>query len=131
METNASFTPTEAIRLIEFINGLGLLVIGIYMVGPWYVILPEAAAFGFIAETSAVSSKVLAAFYAVTGIGLMYGAWKDTRKFRLVFQWMGFSGMVVIVATRLSLIGLFPLVWTWQAISLITLGVIALSRRRG
>lgn len=131
MKEQAPLNPSEALRVIELTMALGLLVLGVYMISPWYVVLPGVTAFGFIANISTIVAKVIAVYYIIAGGGMAWGAWRNTRRYRLLFQWGVFAGMVVIVATRMLMVGFFPMVWIWQVAALIATGAIALTFHRG
>lgn len=131
MKEQAPLKDSEALRIIEFTIALGLLVLGVYMLSPWYVVLPGVTAFGFIANISTVVSKVIAVYYIIAGGGMAWGAWRNVRRYRLLFQWGVFAGLVVIVATRWIVVGIFPMVWIWQVAALIITGAIALTFHRG
>ena len=132
MEREAALTDHEALRAIQAILGLTLFGIGVYMVGPWYIVLPDQASFAYLILAAELYVRIIAFIEFVIGSLMMYGAVKGNNKVTRIAIWAGFSMFTLIVATRLIVVGLIPIFWVPQMACMLICGVLALalSRRR-
>lgn len=111
--------------------GAVIAIFGLYLVGPWYVILPESAAFGVLVGLAPLLTKLVSVMHIIGGIGMIVGAVKDHQKNRLLFLWIGISSYAIIVALRLMTVGPIPLIWLFQLGYVLMLGALILSRKGG
>ena len=129
MEREAPLDHRESLIIIQVIVGLVLLVMGAYMVGPWYVVVPEMAPFSMVIDTARWYVKGAAALQLITGAGIVYGALSNKPRVCTVFTWAGVSMYALIVATRLIMIGFVPIVWVPQLALLLICAVLSLTAR--
>jgi hypothetical protein len=117
----------ETLRLVQIFVAVPLLLLGAYMLTPWYVILTESAAFGTVASTSTTVVKLTGAFYVFTGLGTLYGGvFGNDHRVSKWMIWLGVSAYATVVATRLITIGFVPFIWTFQVALLLIISALAL-----
>lgn len=122
-------TP-EALRLIQLFVAIPLLAYGLYMVTPWYVVLPGQTAFGGIALQAAWVPRVPAVLFVLAGIGTIYGSVKgNSTKLAKASIWFAMSMYVFLLATRVLEVGLIPLTWVVYIPMVGITAVLALSVR--
>ena len=132
MEREAALTDHEALRVIQAILGLTLFGIGVYMVGPWYIVLPSQTSFAYLILAAELYVRLIAFLEFVLGTLMVYGAVRGNNKLTRISVWAGFSFFTLIVATRLIVVGFIPIFWVPQMALMLICGVLALalSRRR-
>lgn len=124
--SHQAVTAYEAMRLMTIILGLCLLVNGVYMVGPWYVILPGSSAFGELAAMSELYTNIVALGMGISGLGMILGTIVKKRKVVSYATWLGVSMYTLIVVTRLVNVGFIPFIWTYQLALVLVAAVVAL-----
>lgn len=129
MEREAPLDHRESLIIIQVIVGLVLLVMGAYIVGPWYVVAPDTASFSAIIDTAGWYVKAAAALQLITGAGIIYGALTNNPRICSICTWAGVSMYALIVAMRLIMIGFVPIVWVPQLALLLICAVLALTVR--
>lgn len=130
MEKTPVLESQEALSAIQAIAGLSLLVLGVYIFGPWYVVIPDSASFSTVIQAASVFVQISAALQAITGAGMIYGAIRGNNIFSIITIWGGVSMYSLIVAMRLITIGPVPIVWVPQLALMLVCAVLALSVRR-
>lgn len=129
MPRGSHLTDQEILRFIQFVIGLTLFVMGVYMVGPWYVVLAESSAFGILAEMMTLYTKIVSVFQILSGLGAMYGAVRGNNVWTTVAVWGSVSMYALIVVTRLVNIGFIPFIWLFQTALMLIAGALAIRAR--
>lgn len=107
--------------------GLGMLAIGVYMVGPWYAVLPNSTAFGLLNTIAPLYFKSVAAMNVVTGLFMIYGGFKGNNVLTNIAIWCGVSVFTLTVVTRLLIIGWIPVIWVYHLMLLLITATLALT----
>ena len=117
----------ETLRLVQIFVALPLLLVGAYMLTPWYVLFAESSAFGVVALTSINTLRLTGAIYVFTGLGTLYGGvFGNDHKVSKWMIWLGVSAYASLVAARLITIGFVPFIWTYQVALLLIISTLAL-----
>ena len=117
----------ETLRLVQIFVALPLLLVGAYMLTPWYVLFAESSAFGVVALTSINTLRLTGAIYVFTGLGTLYGGvFGNDHRVSKWMIWLGVSAYASLVAARLITIGFVPFVWTFQVALLLIISTLAL-----
>ena len=117
----------ETLRLVQIFVAVPLLLLGAYMLSPWYVIFTESSAFGTVASISINTVKLTGAIYVFTGLGTLYGGvFGNDHKVSKWMIWLGVSAYASLVAARLITIGFVPFIWTYQVALLLIISTLAL-----
>lgn len=129
MASTTISTP-EALRLIQLFVTIPLLAFGIYMMSPWYVIMPGVTAFGDVALVSTIGIKVIGFLMFLAGVGMTWGGIKGNfTKWAKASIWLAMSLYVFLLATRLITVGVIPLTWVLYIPGIGVTAVLALSVR--
>lgn len=107
------FDDRETVKIISAIVGLVLLFFGLYMIGPWYVVVPNGA-FAEASQMSTVYFRLVAGAHIIAGVGMVKAAFRRHNFFTRAATVLGMSMFSVMIATRLITIGLVPTIWVLQ-----------------
>ena len=113
--------------LTTLVIGISLFTFGVYMIGPWYQIIPGGAAFGELSITSGLYFKAVAGCYVASGLGMIYAGIKGQNTYTRIATVMSFSMFTIMVVTRLITIGLVPTIWIFQLALLLITAILALT----
>lgn len=123
------FDYRESVKLTALIVGLVLLFFGVYMIGPWYVVV-DAGAFAETALATNIFFRVVAFLHAVAGAGMVYSAFCNHNYWTRSATVLGVSMFSLMVVTRLLSIGLVPTIWVLQLGLMAIAAILALTAER-
>lgn len=121
-------SPIQALRVIQLILAAVLVVMGVYIAGPWYVPI-DSTAFGIVAAQSTISVKTVGASYAVSGLVLAVGTIFKKCKVRRVGLWLTIYSFTMMMITRITVQGLIPFIWVLQLGLLMVAVTLSLAER--
>ena len=121
-----TLTAREALAWIQIFAVLPLLFYGVYMISPWYVVVPSSAAFAALFVSSAWSVKFIGALYLISSVGTIYGAVRGHGKWSKRLLWSSVSMYTLLITVRILTIGFVPFIWVMYLAPLLICGVLAL-----
>lgn len=111
----------DPVYTIAVILAIGLLIFGIYVIGPWYVVLPTTAV-GATFDT-AISRVLLGIVYITPAILTVVGA-KRPRKWQAKYGTFGVALAYTFIAIlRVITQGFIPLIWLFPLICGLVTGI--------
>jgi hypothetical protein len=104
-------TYMNPLRTIEVIIAMGLLVTGLYAVGPWYVV-SSTSPIGHAIDSTIVRMMIGGFYVASAGTSIIGVARGDgERSFGLFLMFLSYSFMTIL---RWLAIGFLPLTWVFS-----------------
>ncbi|WNM73450.1 membrane protein [Streptomyces phage Liandry] len=98
--------------VVEVIIAVGLLVSGLYTVGPWYV-TNATTPIGQAIDSTLVRMSI-GAFYTLSALTSLWGGFKDWDESRSIGLFMMFLSYSFITILRWMAIGFVPLTWVFS-----------------
>ncbi|UGL63186.1 hypothetical protein SEA_BARTHOLOMUNE_228 [Streptomyces phage Bartholomune] len=98
--------------VVEVIIAVGLLVSGLYTVGPWYV-TNATTPLGQTIDSTLVRMAI-GGFYALSALTSLWGGFRDWDESRSIGLFMMFLSYSFITILRWIAIGFVPLTWIFS-----------------